>query len=280
MDETTKTRLRLRAMEQTQVVVNYEQRISDTILDQPYGIPRVHSRMVTIERSSPPKFPCAKPPERERARRHPTQLCPPLSRAGGERRLNVAITRARRQVVLFASFDPAELRSEQTTSVGIKHLRAYLDLAAAGVESISDDLPRERVIDQHLDEIANELRLRGYAVQTNIGLSDFRFDISIASADDPTQPVLAILLDGESWRSRRTVADRDGLPIEVLSKLMRWPGVARVWLPEWLRDRAATLERIEDATDEAENVLESQAAEHARPHGSAQSAANGHTGRA
>lgn len=188
----------------------------------------------------------------------------PLSRAGGERRLNVAITRARRQVVLFASFDPVELRAEQTTSVGIKHLRAYLDLATAGVESISDDLPRERVIDRHRDEIANELRLRGYAVQTDIGLSDFRVDISIASATDPNQPVLAILLDGERWRERRTVADRDGLPVEVLSKLMRWPGVARVWLPEWLQDREATLERIEGAADEAEDALESQAAERAR----------------
>lgn len=185
----------------------------------------------------------------------------PLSRAGGERRLNVAITRARRQVILFASFDPAELRAEQTTSVGIKHLRAYLDLAASGLQDSSDELPRDKVIDRHRDEIANELRLRGYAVQTDIGLSDFRVDLSIASATDPDKPVLAILLDGESWRSRKTVADRDGLPIDVLSKLMRWPGVTRVWLPEWLQDREATLERIEAAADEAETALELREAE-------------------
>ncbi len=54
----------------------------------------------------------------------------PLNLAGGERRLNVAVTRARRQVVVFSSFDPGQLRAEETTSVGIKHLRAYLDLAA------------------------------------------------------------------------------------------------------------------------------------------------------
>src|SRR5690606_32361159 len=58
---------------------------------------------------------------------------------------------------------------------------------------------------------------------------------------------------------------RDGLPVEVLSKLMRWPGVARVWLPEWLQNREATLERIEDAADEAEDVLESRTAMHFRP---------------
>ena len=63
----------------------------------------------------------------------------PLNRVGGERRLNVAITRARRQVVVFSSFDPEQLRAEETSSIGIKHLRAYLDLAAQG----TDVLPRD-----------------------------------------------------------------------------------------------------------------------------------------
>ncbi len=59
----------------------------------------------------------------------------PLQRAGGERRLNVAVTRARRQVLLFASFDPSELRAEQTSSVGAKHLKSYLEVTASGSET-------------------------------------------------------------------------------------------------------------------------------------------------
>lgn len=168
----------------------------------------------------------------------------PLSRAGGERRLNVAITRARRQVILFSSFDPSELRAEQTASIGIKHLKGYLELAASGRESESDSVQRERTIDRHRDEIANELRYRGYAVKTDVGLSDFRVDISIADATDPSQPLVAVLLDGEGWRARRTVADRDGLPVDVLKGLMQWPGVERVWLPEWLQQRDQTLDRL------------------------------------
>jgi superfamily I DNA and/or RNA helicase len=61
----------------------------------------------------------------------------PLNRSGGERRLNVAITRARRQVVVFSSFDPRQLRAEETSSVGIKHLRAYLDLAERGPSALA-----------------------------------------------------------------------------------------------------------------------------------------------
>jgi len=179
----------------------------------------------------------------------------PLSRAGGERRLNVAITRARRQVILFASFDPSELRAEETASIGIKHLKGYLELAASGVESTTDSAQRDRLIDRHRDEIADELRHRGFAVQTDIGLSDFRVDISIADAADPGQPLVAVLLDGESWRARRTVADRDGLPVDVLKGLMKWPGVERVWLPEWLQERESTLARLSAAVVKAGSVL-------------------------
>lgn len=178
----------------------------------------------------------------------------PLSRAGGERRLNVAITRARRQVILFASFAPSDLRAEQTSSVGIKHLKGYLELAASGVESTTDSAHRARIVDRHRDEIADELRYRGFAVATDVGLSDFRVDISVADATAPERPLVAILLDGDGWRARRTVADRDGLPVEVLKGLMNWPAVERIWLPEWLQQREETLSRLTTAVLEAASV--------------------------
>jgi len=175
----------------------------------------------------------------------------PLSRAGGERRLNVAITRARRQVVLFASFDPAALRAQDTSSVGIKHLKAYLEMAEQGATVMHDDARRQSVVDHHRDDIATALRDRGFAVSTDVGLSDFRVDISIADAAAPDRPLVALLLDGPNWRARRTVSDRDGLPVDVLQGLMRWPGVERVWLPEWLHQREETLSRLSAAVASA-----------------------------
>ncbi|CAJ1581898.1 DUF3320 domain-containing protein [[Mycobacterium] wendilense] len=171
----------------------------------------------------------------------------PLSRPGGERRLNVAITRARREVVLYASFEPTELRAEETTQVGTKHLRAYLEMAHRGVDTITQGGRRTAVIDRHRDDIAAALRREGFAVSVDVGLSDFRVDLVIADPDQPEEPLLAVLLDGPEWYGRRTVADRDGLPVDVLSTLLHWPGVERVWLPEWLSQRDETVTRLREA---------------------------------
>jgi len=198
----------------------------------------------------------------------------PLNRTGGERRLNVAITRARRRVMVFSSFEPEDLRVEQTSSVGVQHLRAYLELAkygvghvptGAAVGSAADLLgdgtaPRGRVdaVDRHRDDVAAALRAEGLSVTTSVGLSDFKVDLAVGPPGKP--PVLAILLDGPDWAARRTTNDRDGLPRSVLHDLMGWPMVMRIWLPSWLFYRddivATVCERAEIASRLPRRVAE------------------------
>lgn len=168
----------------------------------------------------------------------------PLNLVGGERRLNVAVTRARRQVVVFSSFDPAQLRADETTSVGIKHLRAYLDLAAGSAEDGGGRIGAPPVVDRHRDEVAAQLRAAGLVVRTDVGLSDFRVELTLAAPGEPARPLVAVLLDGPGWARRRTVGDRDGLPVEVLSRMLGWPAVERVWLPAWLRDPDAVVAEL------------------------------------
>jgi hypothetical protein len=187
----------------------------------------------------------------------------PLNQIGGERRLNVAITRARRQVLVFSSFDPSDLRADETSSQGIKDLRAYLELAASGTGETVGASPRAPAPDRHREEVATALAERGLAVSRNVGLSDFTLDLVVRGALDPARDALgagrpaakssgvAVLLDGPSWAARRTVGDRDGLPVDVLSRLMGWPAVHRVWLPEWLHDRDGVLSRLEHAASTA-----------------------------
>lgn len=175
----------------------------------------------------------------------------PLSRPGGERRLNVAITRARREVVLYSSFDPSALRAEETSQVGTKHLKAYLEMAARGVDALGGGGRRQPIFDYHRDDIASALRSEGLPVAADVGLSEFRVDLVLSDPAAPDEPLVAVLLDGPGWYSRRTVADRDGLPVDVLSGLLKWPAVERVWLPEWLQQRDVTVARLRAAVEGA-----------------------------
>jgi hypothetical protein len=175
----------------------------------------------------------------------------PLNRAGGERRLNVAVTRARREVMVFSSFDPAQMRTEETSSIGVKHLRTYLEMAARGPSALPQDTRRQEAPDRHREQVAETLRERGLVVRTDVGLSDFRLDLVLAEASAPDAPLVAVLLDGPGWAKRLTVRDRDALPAEVLVGALGWPGVERVWLPDWLADEDAVAARLVSAVSEA-----------------------------
>jgi hypothetical protein len=135
--------------------------------------------------------------------------------------------------MVFCSFDPEDLRTDQTSSVGVKHLRAYLEQARAGTPT---RVGAQVAVDRHAEQIAAALRAAGCTVQTEVGLSEFRIDLAVAAPGRGEVPTLAVLLDGPAWASRATTGDRDGAPVSVLSSIMGWPGVARVWLPGWLSD--------------------------------------------
>ncbi len=171
----------------------------------------------------------------------------PLNRIGGERRLNVAITRARQEVVVFCSFDPEDMQLGDTPAKGLELLKAYLSMArdgltAPGVASLASSTAPAR----HRDEIADALRERGVRVRTDVGLSAFRVDLAVGPSDSEDWTV-AVLLDGPAWSSRATVYDRDALPVHVLA-MMGWPRVVRVWLPSWLQERDRVLDEIVAAT--------------------------------
>lgn len=169
----------------------------------------------------------------------------PMTRAGGERRLNVAITRAKRQVLVFCSFEPHELNVEGSSSIAMRHVKEYLELAAHG--TLPSAVGRSRgaeARDYHREEIAAALRERGVEVIENLGLSTFRIDLAVKVTGLVDTPVLAVLLDGPRWRSRATVGDRDALPIDVLAKAMNWPAVERIWLPTWLDDRQTVIDHL------------------------------------
>ncbi|WP_373062910.1 AAA domain-containing protein, partial [Gemmatimonas sp.] len=171
----------------------------------------------------------------------------PLNRAGGERRWNVAVTRARQQVIVFSSIDPEDIDLSRVGvgAVGVRHLRSYLELARDGYASAGNISAHAMVgVDRHREEIATALRAAGLHVESDVGLSSFKVDLAVSLADDPGNRLVAILLDGPAYAARRTVQDRDALPTSVLRGLMGWPAIVRVWLPEWLLERERVVAEI------------------------------------
>lgn len=190
----------------------------------------------------------------------------PLSQTGGERRLNVAITRARRQVVLFSSFDPSDIDLSRTSAVGTQHLRAYCEMAAAGADRLGDlATDRAERRSRIRDEVAAALRDRGHEVRTSHGLSDFTVDLAVRRPGSARWQV-AVMLDSPDWSARPTVADRDLAPA-LLRTIMGWPEVVRFWLPAWIHDRSALLDRVDEAVARADATEPPAPAEAVAPYG-------------
>ena len=171
----------------------------------------------------------------------------PLNRSGGERRLNVAVTRAKEQVVVFASCKGAEIDLNRTQAVGAAHLRAFLEYAErGGVASAAGAAERRR--DRFADEVASFLSEHGFAVERDVGCSLFRVDVGVKDSARKDGYLAAVECDGDTYASALTARDRDELRSSVLRSL-GW-NVVHVWAADWAFDRARGEERLLKELDE------------------------------
>jgi hypothetical protein len=167
----------------------------------------------------------------------------PVTAIGGDRRLNVAVTRAQHEMIVFASFLPNEMQTgNKTLSPNAKMVYNFLRLAHEGPKK-SGDLGIAVKRSEHIEQIARELRERGLETQTQLGLSALRVDIAVRKPDSTTWTV-AIMVDDTCWSERGSAFQRELLPRQVLP-MLGWRQVIRIWLPDWLRDKEEVLVGIE-----------------------------------
>ncbi len=187
----------------------------------------------------------------------------PLSVSGGERRLNVAITRAKINVKLVSSILPSDIDLSRTESDGIRMLRSYIEFAMNGKAALSAAQKDGRP-DDFADSIAQFIRNQGFDVQQYVGRSAYKIDIAVRHPSNPAKHFSAgIECDGYSYASAKTARDRDRLRSSVL-KDMGW-NLYRVWSAEWYKNPeiegqrlAAFLQGAERASDEKIKALEGQ----------------------
>ena len=166
----------------------------------------------------------------------------PLNKVGGERRLNVAVSRARCEMLVFSTMtsDQIDLRRTKAKGVeGLKHFLEYAERQTLARRPQSDSDSADRII---AEQIADRLQRAGYPAMIQLGRSSFKVNLAVALPSAPDCYRLGILIDGETYRRTQTTRDREVGQPGVLGNL-NWE-VMRVWSPDWFRQPDLVIERI------------------------------------
>ena len=168
----------------------------------------------------------------------------PINREGGERRLNVAVTRAKCNVQLVTSMHHSDIDLSRTGSVGARLLREYLNYAengAAAPEPADSTNAFEAAKSELVMEIRDFLREKGYEADTHVGRSALKIDVALKHPDSGNY-LMAIECDGETYHASKTARDRDRLREAVLEN-MGW-SFYRIWSVDWFRSKRVEKERL------------------------------------
>lgn len=176
----------------------------------------------------------------------------PINREGGERRLNVAVTRAKYNIRVVSSIRGADIDASGTKSVGVRLLRDYLTYAEKGGVILREENERENPFARSESPFAAEVRdflqENGYQVDMQVGSSAFKIDLAVKYADGQDY-ALAVECDGASYRSSKTARDRDRLRQDNLER-MGWK-FYRIWSTDWFRNKRVEKERLLAAAKDA-----------------------------
>lgn len=161
----------------------------------------------------------------------------PLNRDGGERRLNVAVTRAKHEVVVFSGLKADQIDLTRTRALGVRDLKYFLDYADRGPKALSAMVSAsgDAEVDSEFERlVADRIRAEGYDVHHQVGCSGYRIDLGIVDPKMPGRYLLGVECDGATYHRAATARDRDKLRQAVLEDL-GW-NLHRIWSTDWWHD--------------------------------------------
>lgn len=171
----------------------------------------------------------------------------PLNREGGWRRLNVAVSRARCEMVVFSTIEADQLDLNRTKAEGVAALRSFLEYAQGKRLALAESAiaPRQGQTAGIPEAICKMLKEAGYETDLAVGRSAYRVDIGVVDPKNPDRYLLGILLDGDGYGSAKTTRDREIGQIDVLRGL-GW-NILRVWSMDWWDNSEKEKKRILEA---------------------------------
>ncbi|WP_217433665.1 DUF3320 domain-containing protein [Caulobacter sp. S45] len=177
----------------------------------------------------------------------------PVGQQGGERRLNVLISRAKRRCEVFASLTDEDIEPEFASArEGVFAFRLFLHFARTGRMTTAEAAARDR--DEVFEtQVAEALHAQGYVVHRRVGVSGIFIDVAVAHPERPDRYLLAVECDGGSYHDARSARDRDRLRRSVLED-HGW-AVHRVWSTDWFKRPKQQLQKLVEAIEAARTDL-------------------------
>jgi len=175
----------------------------------------------------------------------------PLNQEGGERRLNVIITRARERCVVFSNFTWRDLKITESSGLGIRILKSFLQFAESGDISCStisggdSESPFE-------DAVYEFLASNNYEVHRQIGCAGFRIDMAVVDPRQPGRYLVGIECDGAQYHSSEVARDRDRLRQQILIGL-GWK-IHRVWSTDWYLNSVGTKQKLIESIEKLKKL--------------------------
>lgn len=179
----------------------------------------------------------------------------PLSADGGERRLNVLISRAKLRCEVFSSITDEDIDLERGKGKGVFAFKLFLHFARTG------RLHMNQVSNRDFDsvfelQVASALQGKGYQVHPQVGIAGFFIDLAVGDPEHPGRYILGIECDGVSYHESRSARDRDRLRQAVLED-HGWI-IHRIWSSDWFQRPHDELQRLIAAIDSAKSELQTR----------------------
>jgi very-short-patch-repair endonuclease len=186
----------------------------------------------------------------------------PLLEAGGERRLNVAITRARSRLALVTSFGPDDLDPTANNSAGFQLMYRFVQFMSSGGNSFGSDPGRNPEMNPFEVDVFNRLTAAGLSMEPQWGVGAYRLDFAVRHPDKPGRFILALECDGAMYHSGIVARERDRIRQQQLERL-GWR-FHRIWSTDWWNNPQPQIEAVlssyaaaidEDEDNEASNLV-------------------------
>lgn len=168
----------------------------------------------------------------------------PLNNAGGERRLNVAVSRARYEMIVYSSLRSSQIDLKRSQAKGVEGLKGFLEFAETGHLPMLESTLHNHDKNVMVRQICEMLTEQGYLATPNVGRSNFKVDIAVSSAKQPEKYILGILCDGKTYYETKTTRDREIVQPNIM-KMLGWR-VMRVYSIDWYENRERSILQILD----------------------------------